>query len=408
MTNGGVDIVAARESGLDPEQLDAMAAYLDGHVGPGRFAHAALLISRDGRPVMSTRSGAAREDGTLLAENALFRIASMTKPVTALAWTMLMEQGLTDLDQRVDAVLPELADVGVYVSGGDGDPFATRPVDTPMRMVDLLCHTSGFTYGFQNRTPVDAAYRDLDLDDFHQARDPDGYIAALAQLPLEFAPGSAWNYSVSNDVLGVVVERLSGMSLDAFFSTRIFAPLGMDDTFFRVPPDRLDRMTDAWMMDGARGPVLYDRGAQTRWRMPRRFHGGGGGLVSGMADYHRFCRMLLQRGELDGVRLVREETVAMMTRNHLPGGGDLSTLSRSMFSESDYAGIGYGLGFGVTVDPAQAGEFHWGGLFSTFFSIDPVEGTIMILMTQLMPSSAVPVRRTLKSMLASALRETRR
>jgi CubicO group peptidase (beta-lactamase class C family) len=191
----------------------------------------------------------------------------------------------------------------------------------------------------------------------------------------------------------------------------------MGDSFFQVPSDRLDRLADAWVIDPERGRVLYDRGVRSRWRMPVRFCSGGGGLVSSTADYHRFCRMLLNGGALDGVRLLSPKTVALMTANHLPANalgvaGDLTDLSRSMFSESQNAGIGFGLGFAVTQDPAKAmlhgtaGEFYWGGLFSTFFFVDPVEKIIAIFMTQLMPSSAYPVRRELKTLIYSALGET--
>jgi CubicO group peptidase (beta-lactamase class C family) len=372
-----------------------------------------MTLSRDGRVVLSDSLGDAREDGMPLGRDSLFRIASMTKPVTALAYLLLLEEGLTALDQPVHRVIPEFRDLGVFAGGGDGSPFVTRATEGPMRMVDLLRHTSGLTYSFQNQGPVDAVYRALRLDDFQQERDADGFIAELAKLPLLFSPGTAWNYSVSSDVLGVVVERLSGLSLPDFFAERIFAPLGMTDTFFQVPEDRLDRLADAWVVDPERGRILYDRGARSRWRMPLQFASGGGGLVSSSADYHRFCRMLLNGGVLDGVRLLSPKTVALMTANHLPGGGDLAGLSQSMFSESQNAGIGYGLGVAVTQDPVRAmlhgsrGEYYWGGLFSTSFFVDPAEGLIAIFMTQVMPSNLHPVRRELKTLIYSALSETR-
>lgn len=410
----GVNVQVATGAGFDAGRLGRIVPFLrERYVDTGRLPHAQILLSRRGEVVLSASLGSADEQGTPLCDDALFRIASMTKPVTAVAYLMLMEEGLTLLDEPVHRVIPELRDVGVYAGGGGGEPFRTVPTDEPMRMVDLLRHTSGLTYGFQNQGPVDAAYRALGLDEFHQSRDSDGFVAELGKLPLEFSPGTAWNYSVSTDVLGVVVERLSGMRLDAFFAERIFAPLGMTDSFFQVPADRLERLADAWSLDPDRGRILYDRGARSRWRMPLHFCPGGGGLVSTTADYHRFCRMLLGGGALGGVRLLSPRTVALMTANHLPGGGDLASLSRAMFSESQNAGIGFGLGVAVTQSPARAmlpgspGEFYWGGLFSTYFFIDPVEELIAVFMTQVMPSSAFTVRRELKTLIYSALVETR-
>jgi CubicO group peptidase (beta-lactamase class C family) len=409
----GVDIGTAMELGFDHQRLERIMPFLDErYIATGLFPHAQLLISRRGRTVLSASTGAAGEDGAPLRDDSLFRIASMTKPVTAVAFMMLVEEGRVALDQPVHRVIPEFRGLGVYAGGGEDAPFATTPTDSPMRMIDLLRHTSGLTYGFQNQGPVDAAYRQLGLDEFQQDRDSDGYIAALAGLPLESSPGTAWNYSVSTDVLGVVIERLSGMNLADFFAQCIFGPLGMNDTFFQVPADRLDRLTDAWTIDSQRGRILYDRGAKSRWRMPLQFYPGGGGLVSSTADYHRFCRMMLDGGIVDGVRLLSPKTVALMTQNHLPGGADLSTLSRSMFSESQNAGVGFGLGVAVTQNPAKGmlhgspGEYYWGGLFSTYFFIDPAEQLIAIFMTQVMPSSAHPVRRELKTLIYSALSET--
>ncbi|HEX7743261.1 MAG TPA: serine hydrolase domain-containing protein, partial [Sphingobium sp.] len=353
-----------------------------------------LLVSRDERVLLSHVSGMARADGEPLREDSLFRIASMTKPVTSLAFMMLVEQGLAAVDDAVTDVLPEFAALRVGLEGA--------PLKRPMRMIDLLRHTSGLTYGLQRQTSIDARYRELGLDEFQQKRSPDAFIAALAEVPLEFSPGERWNYSVATDVLGVVVERLSGVDLGEFFARRIFGPLGMSDTFFDLPDDRIDRMTDAWQL-GADGRLsLYDRGERSGWRRKPQLRSGGGGLISTAEDYHRFARMLLRGGELDGVRLVTPETVAMMRSNQLPGGGDLASLSSSMFSEADYAGVGFGLGFATDL---TSGQYFWGGVFSTFFFIDPVERIIGILMTQHLPSNAYPVRRELRDGVRAAIKE---
>lgn len=395
---GQVDVAAARVAGMDAGKLQALAGHIhQSYVAPGKLPHMQLLVSRDEQPLVSVRSGIARETGEPLAENALYRIASMTKPVTSVAFMMLVEQGLIALDDPVTKMLPEFADLAV---GADGRGRMHRP----MLMIDLLRHTSGLTYGLQRQTAIDARYRDLGLDEFQQKRGSDDFIAALASLPLEFSPGERWNYSVSTDVLGVVVERLSGLDLERYFRERIFDPLGMVDSFFELPEDRVGRMTDAWQLGPDGGLSLYDRGSRSGWRRPLKLRSGGGGLVSCVADYHRFARMLLRGGELDGVRLLKPETVAAMHANHLPGGGDLASLSTSMFSEADYAGIGFGLGFATDL---RTQEYYWGGVFSTFFFIDPVERVIGIFMTQHFPSSTYAVRAELRRGIRNAIVDRR-
>ncbi|KEQ52296.1 serine hydrolase domain-containing protein [Sphingobium chlorophenolicum] len=394
---GQVDAAAARVASMDAGKLQALAEQLHAtYVAPGKLPHMQLLVSRDEQPLLSVHSGMARATGESLGDDALYRIASMTKPVTSVAFMMLVEQGLVALDDPVTKALPEFAELAVGADGGGR-------MQRPMLMIDLLRHTSGLTYGLQRQTAIDARYRELGLDDFQQKRDPDEFIAALAALPLEFSPGERWNYSVSTDVLGVVVERLSGIDLERFFRERIFDPLGMGDSFFELPEDRVGRMTDVWQL-GPDGPSLYERGSRSGWRRPLRLRSGGGGLVSCVADYHRFTRMLLRGGELDGVRLLKAETVAAMHANHLPGGGDLSSLSSSMFSEADYAGVGFGLGFASDL---RTQEYYWGGVFSTFFFIDPVERLIAIFMTQHFPSSTYPVRGELRRALRDAIVEWR-
>jgi CubicO group peptidase (beta-lactamase class C family) len=396
--------------GFDVDRLRRVDAFVKArYLDTGRLPHAQLLIAREGQIAHFSHQGAAREDGTPVDQRTLFRIASMTKPVTSLAFMMLVEDGLVALDTPVHHVLPELKEVGVYAGGGGDAPFLTSRPAEPMRMLDLLRHTAGFTYGFQNRSNIDAAYRAAKIESWHGGHDLDGFVAALGQLPLEFSPGSAWTYSVATDVLGAVIQRLSGTDLAEFFRARIFAPLGMDDTFFHVPPDKIDRLADCWTLTPGKGRVIYDRGAASAWSRAPRLVSGGGGLVSTALDYHRFCSMLLAGGTLDGVRLIGRKTLALMTTNHLPGGGDLSSLSRSLFSEAAYAGTGFGLGFAVTIDvarsmiPGSIGEFYWGGMFSTAFFCDPVERLHVVFMTQLSPSSAYPIRRELKTMIYAAL-----
>ncbi|MFN3517467.1 MAG: serine hydrolase domain-containing protein [Novosphingobium sp.] len=402
--------ISSASGKFDPTRLARLDAFIkERYLDTGLLPHAQVLIARDGEIAHFSSQGPAREGGKAIDEGSLFRIASMTKPITSVAFMMLVEEGKVALDTPVHHVLPEFRNLGVYNGGGAGVPFLTKPCERAMLMVDLLRHTSGLTYSFQNRSNMDAAYREGKLENWHGNLDLDEFVAALGKIPLEFSPGTAWNYSVSTDVLGACIQRLSGQSLDQFFASRIFQPLKMNDTFFAVPEDKIDRLTDCYTFVPGKGRVMYDRGAQSAWsRMPRQLSGGGG-LVSTALDYHRFCQMLLNGGELEGERIIARKTLELMTMNHLPGNGDLASWSRSLFSEATNAGVGFGLGFAVNIDPAanliqgSVGEYYWGGMFSTAFFVDPVEKVHMVFMTQLSPSSTYPIRRELKTLIYSAL-----
>jgi CubicO group peptidase (beta-lactamase class C family) len=402
---------APQSHGFDAMRLDRIQGFLkDRYLDSGKLANVQLLVARDGEIVHFSSQGAAREGSDkAIDEGSLFRIASMTKPITSIAFMMLVEQGLVAADTPVHHVLPEFKGIGVFEAGGGRVPFQTKPTAEPMRMVDLLRHTSGLTYGFQFRSNVDAQYRHEKMDDWHAGHDLEAWVGRLAQIPLEFSPGEAWNYSVSTDVLGAVIQRVSGMPLDQFFRDKIFAPLKMDDTFFDVPADKLDRLTDCYTFVPGQGRIMYDRAEESAWAKKPKFLSGGGGLVSSALDYNRFCQMCLNGGELDGVRLVGRKTIELMTMNHLPGNSDLTAMSRSLFSEAALAGTGFGLGFAVNMDLApgmvqgSVGEYYWGGMFSTAFFIDPVERLSMVFMTQMSPSSTYPIRRELKTLIYSSL-----
>ena len=412
------ELADAKALGFDPERLERIDGFLKSvYIDSGKLPCAQILVARDGRPVHFGQFGTLRGDGTPMRADALVRIASMTKPVTSIAFMQLVEQAKVALDDPIGRVLPELANVGVYAGGGGAVPFAPATPTRPIRFVDLLTHMSGLTYGLQNRTSVDAAYREVEFDFGREHHTSDEYLAHLGKLPLEFEPGSGWNYSVATDVLGVAVERLSGMRLGDYFREHIFAPLGMADTGFDIAAGQGDRLADAWAYQPGKPPKPTDRAAQSKLLGPAKFHSGGGGLIGTTADYHRFATMLLNRGELakesGGARILAPKTLELMTSNFLPGGADLASVSQSLFSESTSAGMGFGLGLAMVIDPARTlmpaskGEFYWGGAYSTAFFVDPVEGITMVFMTQLYPSSAYPVRRQLKTLIYSALVQSR-
>jgi CubicO group peptidase (beta-lactamase class C family) len=397
------------DSGLSASRLRRIDALLQSrYIDSGRLPCALTVVHRRGAIAHSSVLGYMDvERRRPLQEDTIFRIYSMTKPVTSVALLMLVEEGVLALDDRVDRYIPEWRDLGVY-DGGFIGTFRTHPVATPMRVIDLLRHTSGLTYGFQQRTNVDAAYRKNGFGEIHGPATLQATIEGLATLPLEFSPGAHWNYSVSTDVVGYLVGKLSGMPFERFLRERLLDPLGMHDTDFFVPSSKSHRLAACYAAAPQERFRLQDDPQQSPYLSPPRLVSGGGGLVSTAADYLRFCRMLLHGGALDGVRVLGRKTVELMAANHLPGGKDLHQLSISMFSEAAYAGVGFGLGFGVTLDPARtlvpgnAGDFSWGGMASTYFWIDPREELIVVFMTQLMPSTSYPVRRELRTLVYSA------
>ncbi len=389
----------------------------------GRFPGTQTLVYRRGHIAHSAVQGYADlERKVPMKDDTIFRIYSMTKPITTVAFMMLVEEGHVALDEPVHKYIPQWKDLRVFVAG-TVPLFQTRPVNRPMQIVDLLRHTSGLTYGFQQRSNVDAAYREKKIGEVIKAGTMQSMIDELANIPLEFSPGEAWNYSVSTDVLGYLIEKISGKPFEQFLKERIFDPLGMNDTAFYVPGEKAHRFAACYNASpggmasfhapGAKGSLtLQDDPTTSSFLTPPSFISGGGGLCSTAADYLTFCRALLNGGELGGVRLLAPKTLALMTTNHLPGGHDLTQLSRSLFSEATYAGVGFGLGFSVTMNPAltlipgSAGEYAWGGAATTSFWIDPAEDLIAIFMTQVLPSSAYPVRRELRTLVYSAITDS--
>ena len=383
----------------------------DKYIASGKLPCAQLQITRQGQLVHQSVLGkASLETGAPMTEDSIVRIYSMTKPITSVAFMMLVEEGLVALEDPVTRFIPEWRDLGVYVSGLPG-AFQTRPTESPMRMIDLLRHTSGLTYGFQNRTNVDSAYRKSRCEPSEQTGGLGDFIASLGKMPLEFSPGSAWNYSVATDVLGYLVGKISGMPFQDFLQQRILGPLGMVDTAFHVTDDKAARFAQCYVQspEGRLTPQVVG----PSFREPPSAPSGGGGLVSTAADYMRFCEAL-RLGGVSGtgpnaVRLLGPKTLALMRSNHLPGGRDLADMSVSMFSEATYRGVGFGLGFAMTTDVARTGisgslgEYWWGGAASTAFWIDPVEDLCVVLLTQFRPSSLYPIRRELRTMVSAAV-----
>jgi CubicO group peptidase (beta-lactamase class C family) len=283
-----------------------------------------------------------------------------------------------------------------------------------MKVVDLVTHTSGLTYGFMNRTSVDRAYRRLRIAEFNAEGGLDAMIDQLSTLPLEFSPGTEWNYSVSIDVMGYLVQKLSGVSFGEFLRTRLFEPLGMTDTAFFCPPEKIDRFTSCYMPKEGGGLKLQDDARNSTYAAPPKLESGGGGLVSTAHDYMRFCRMMLQGGTLDGVQILSPKTVALFSLNHLPDNKELAEMAPpGSFSESGYSGMGFSIGCGVNINvaktrlPGTLGEYSWGGAAATAFWIDPKEQLTVVFMTQVIGSEArLTLRRDLRTLVYSAMTES--
>ncbi len=405
---------AAKKAGMCPERLERIAPFFQSYVDNKKLAGLSTLVWRKGELAhFSVQGQMDVERGKDLAHDTIFRIYSMSKPITSVAVMMLFEEGRFQLEHEIGRYIPELADLRVY-AGGPARAMVTEAAHRQVTIRDLLTHMSGFTYGFMEVHPVDQAYRHFQIGGVDlTTSNLEEFCKLLGKMPLLHHPGEHWSYSVSTDVLGRLVEVVSGLSLDAFFRTRIFAPLNMTDTAFQVSSEQMPRFAANYQRDPkTKSFTLADNPETGRYAKPPVFTSGGGGLVSTQSDYLKFCQMMLAGGTApDGTRLLSRPTIALMTKNHLPNNCDLESIAKGAFSETTNAGVGFGLGFAVTVDEAKAqitgpnGTYYWGGAASTIFWIDPSEELIAILMTQLMPSGAYPLRRQFQQLVYGAIND---
>jgi len=376
-----VDVVNPEAVGFTSDRLSRISDFVDREIAAGNLVGAVTLVARHGQVVLFESAGRyGLEDNRPMDKDALFRIFSMTKPITTVAAMILYEEGAFHLGEPVAKYLPELKDMRLLI---DGSPV---PPQRQMTIEQLMTHTAGLTNGWHLEHPVERAYRDAAL---YQSADLDAFIDKLATLPLRFEPGTRYHYSVATDVLGALVERLSGQTLEKFFQARIFDPLDMHDSFFNVPESKVARLA---------GGHLWNAERQLMEPMPAgllpppsgvTLFSGGGGLISTARDYWRFCEMLRQGGSLDGVRILGPKTVQAMTMARLTP--QVRNNGATEYPASHlYPGQSFGLGAGVITDPAQAqvisskGEYSWGGIANTKFWIDPEEDLIVVFMSQVM------------------------
>ncbi|MFF3161958.1 serine hydrolase domain-containing protein [Streptomyces sp. NPDC003273] len=377
------------EAGLDPKALDRLDRHFARLVDEGRLPGYLVSVARGGRVAHLTAYGHRdRAAGLPVAADTLWRIYSMTKPVTAVAVLLLVEEGRLSLDDPLDKHLPAFAGARVY-EGGSGADVRTRPARGPVLIRHLLTHTAGLTFGFYHEHPVDALYRESGLEySVPPGKDLAETVEVYARMPLQFEPGTRWNYSVASNVLGRVIEVVAGQPLDEFFAERILRPLGMTDTGFHITGEQAVRLAELYgeTEDGGITPVP---GLPVRGRP--RFLSGSGGLVASAGDFHRFMEMLRRGGELDGARLLSPGTLALMTRNQLPGGARLSSFGAPVHRVRANEGLGFGFNVSVVVDPARTlaptspGTYGWTGVATTAFWVAPAHDLTVQFMTQLRP-----------------------
>ena len=403
-------------TGLDAGRLERITEHFErNYIGPGKIAGCQIAVSRHGHLAYSKTLGSADlERGKAMTDDAIFRIYSMTKPITSVTLMQLYERGFFQLNDPVSRFIPSWKNHRVWVSGAGADMKTEEP-RRPMSMRDVLCHTSGITYGNalaalgapDSRHPVDAAYIDAKV---RRGRDETltDFVGKLANVPLMYHPGEQWMYSLSTDICGALVEIISGQRFDKYLAEHIFAPLGMKDTAFYVTPDKAGRLTANYRRGPDKKLQLVDDPATSDYLKEPVFFSGGGGLTSTLADYLRFTEMLRRGGELDGARILGPRTIDLMKRNHLKGGKDLTQMALGSFSETANEGVGFGLGFATVLDEVAsggmgAGDFYWGGAASTIFWVDQKEDLSCVFMTQFMPSGTFNFRGQLKQIVYSSI-----
>lgn len=412
-TFAGLPVVAPESAGMSSERLDRIRPAFESYVTDGKLSGVVSVVARGGKVVHVEASGHQDvEAGEPMAEDTIFRMYSMTKPIASAAVMILWEEGHFLLSTPLSAILPEFADTQVYVSGG-GDGMETEPVRRPIVVRDLMTHTSGLTYTFIP-SPVAASYAANGLEGSADSVPHDDlahYVRELAKQPLLAHPGTAWNYSVGLEVAGRVVEVVSGQTFREFLKERIFDPLAMVDTDFHVPDEKLDRFAVNYAPTPEGGIVVMDDPEASAYRKPPKVEMGGSGLVATAGDYLRFAQMLANGGELDGVRILGTQTVALMMDNHLGsayGPAPMSSLNLDMGMSE---GMGYGLGgysivdTGLTGLPASPGTYGWGGAASTDFWVDPEHGLVGMVLTQLLPTGTYPLRPTMEVLTYQAIVE---
>ncbi len=401
-------------TGLDADRLERITDHMQrNYIGPAKIAGCQIAVARHGHIAYNKCFGMMDiERNRPTRDDTIYRIYSMTKPITSVALMTLYEQGYFQLNDPVSRFVPSWKNHRVWVSG-EGADMVTEAPTRPITFRDVLSHMAGLTYGgglpgVGVQHPIDNIYRSLKIRSAGTTDTMMEFMDKLAQVPLRYQPGQAWMYSLATDVCGALVEIISGKPFAQYLQDVIFGPLGMVDTAFHVAPEKHDRFAANYERGPDKKLKLLDDPATSAFSKPVAFKSGGGGLTGTTADYMRFCEMLRRGGELDGHRILGPRTLEVMHMNHLPGGKDLTQVAIGGFSETANEGVGFGLGFASTMDQVATGglgtgDYYWGGAASTIFLVDPKVDLTMVFMTQLMPSGTFNFRGQLKSLIYSAI-----
>ncbi|HEY2709757.1 MAG TPA: serine hydrolase domain-containing protein [Caulobacteraceae bacterium] len=405
--------LAPKQTGLSTARLERITDHLErNYISSGKIAGCQVAVARNGHLAYFRSFGQMdRERGKQVTDDTIFRLYSMTKPIASVALMTLYERGYFQLNDPVSRFFPAWKDHQVWVSGR-GKEMVTEAPNRPLSMRDMLCHTGGLMFGSALGAPaghpVDEVYAEVGVKTRGETLTT--FMDKLAKVPLRYQPGERWMYSMSTDVVGALVEKISGQRFDQYLAEHIFAPLGMKDTAFNIAPDKADRFAANYQRGADKTLKLIDDPTTSNYLREPTFFSGAGGLTGTTEDYVRFCEMVRNGGEFEGERILGPRTIQLMRQNHLKDGKDLTQMAIGGFSETANEGVGFGLGFACTMDTVKsgsiaAGDFYWGGAASTIFWVDDVEDLVVVFMTQLMPSGAFNFRGQLKNIIYSSIVE---
>jgi len=398
---------------LSLEKLEHLSAYFSDRYVPKNLPGYSILVNQLDKDIYYYENGLIDVKGNRpLKRDSIFRIYSMTKPITSISIMMLFEQGKLNITDEVEKFIPEWSELSVYQSGSF-ESLITEPLKRKMTIKDLLMHRSGLTYDFEETSFVQKIYlkEEIKIARSKEKLSADEYIRKLADIPLAFSPGEFFNYSISTDILGFIIERISNMSLEEYFKKNIFEPLEMEDTFFQIPKEKINRLANCYIYDQTNDKyIVEDDFEKSSYIEKPSCYSGGGGLLSTIDDYMKFCNLLQNKGSLNNKNIIGSRTAEFMMSNHLEKDVDLYDIAKGKWGTNIGKGVGFSLGGSVILDPIKnmslisKDSFSWGGAASTLFWVDPIEKISVVFMTQMLGNPlSQEIRADLRNLVYQAL-----
>lgn len=398
---------------LSLEKLEHLSAYFNDRYVPKNLPGYSILVNQLDKDIYYYENGLIDVKGNRpLKRDSIFRIYSMTKPITSISIMMLLEQGKLNITDEVEKFIPEWSELSVYQSGSF-ESLITEPLKRKMTIKDLLMHRSGLTYDFEETSFVQKIYlkEEIKIARSKEKLSADEYIKKLADIPLAFSPGEFFNYSISTDILGFIIERISNMSLEEYFKKNIFEPLEMEDTFFQIPKEKINRLANCYIYDQTNDKyIVEDDFEKSSYIEKPSCYSGGGGLLSTIDDYMKFCNLLQNKGSLNNKNIIGSRTAEFMMSNHLEKDVDLYDIAKGKWGTNIGKGVGFSLGGSVILDPIKnmslisKDSFSWGGAASTLFWVDPIEKISVVFMTQMLGNPlSQEIRADLRNLVYQAL-----